>query len=152
MSRNLDNLKSPDVIYLIMTLGRFSLIMSKISPHRNAGPNKFASCLLLFFILSSLFHTSLHTCSSIGYITNPHSLPGRSFLHKTSEGPGPDKLPPCHACICKRLQFVVFPTQVLIAEPGQIGYAVVEPRPALNKLLCQQLNLSRAPPIQGYAL
>lgn len=132
-----------------MKLGCSLLQMTKTPPHRNVERKRIACCLLVVFLLASLFHSTIHTCSSIGYDTNPHFPSGSVFLHKTSEGSGPDKLPPCHACICKRLQFVVFPTQVLIAEPGQIGYTFVEPRPVSNKLLCQQLNLSRAPPFQS---
>jgi hypothetical protein len=131
-----------------MLSGRFSLPMTKISPHRDVGPNKFSSCLLLVFILSSLFHTSLHTCTSIGYKTNPHSLPSKNFLHRPSEGPAPDKLPPCQACICKRLQFAVFPSQVLIEKPGHLEYTSVELYQVLNRLLYERLTLSRAPPIQ----
>jgi len=123
--------------------------MTKIPPPCNVELNRVASGLLVVFLLASLFHSTIHTCSSIGYEINPHFPPGSIFLHKTSEGSGPDKLPPCHACICKRLQFVVFPTQVLVAEPGQIGYTFVEPRPVSSRLLCKKLNLSRAPPIQG---
>jgi hypothetical protein len=132
-----------------MVLGWSPLQMTITTPPRLVELNRIASCLLVVFLLSGLFHSTIHTCSSIGYEINPHSLPGTGFLHKTSERSGPDKLPPCHACVCKRLQFVVFPTQALIAEPGQIGYNFVEPRPVLNKLLCQQLSLSRAPPFQG---
>ena len=135
-----------------MISGRFSLLMTKISPHRNVEPKKIASCLLLAFILSTLFHTSLHTCSSIRYETNPHSLAGSNLFHRISEGPGPDKLPPCHACICERLQFVVFPTQFHITKPEKFGYTIVEPRPTSNRVLSQQLNLSRAPPVQAETL
>ena len=128
---------------------RFSLLTTKTSPHRDVEPNKFASCLLLVFILSSLFHTSVHTCTSIGYETNLHSLPGSSLLHRPLEGPAPDKLPPCHACICKRLQLAVFPSQVLIAKPGQLEYTSAEPDQVLNRLLYERLTLYRASPIQG---
>jgi len=120
--------------------------MTNFPTQCDATPTRIASYLLLVLLVSNLFHNSLHTCNSTGYRNYSQLLPRSGSFNKSSEGSGSDKLPTCLACICKRQQFAVFPSRIVVAEPGQIGSTFVEPCQALNHLLYQQLNLSRAPP------